>query len=76
MDLSATLDEIASLSLDDRIYLLEALWANIAAEPGGLDLTEAQKQELGRRLIAHRQSPETAIPWEEIKDQALARVQQ
>ncbi len=35
--------------------------------PESLPLTEAQKQELDRRLQAYRQQPESTISWEEVK---------
>jgi len=73
MDLSMTLAEIVSLSVDDRIRLVEAIWDSIAAEPGQPELTEAQKQELERRLAAYTASPADVTPWEEVKAQALAR---
>ncbi len=68
MDLSATLTEIVSLSVDERIRLVEAIWDRIAAEPDQPELTEAQKQELERRLAAHTASPEEVVPWEEVRD--------
>jgi putative addiction module component (TIGR02574 family) len=52
---------------------VEAIWDSIAAEPGQPALTEAQQQELERRLAAHTASPEEVVPWEEVKAQALAR---
>ncbi|ETX08511.1 addiction module protein [Candidatus Entotheonella palauensis] len=73
MDLSTTLAEIVSLSIDERLSLVEAIWDSIAAEPGEPELTEAQRQELERRLAAHTASPEDVLPWEEVKAQALAR---
>ena len=74
MDLATTLTEIVSLSVDERIRLVEAIWDSIAAEPGQPELTEAQQQELERRLGAHAASPEDVVPWEQVKAQALARV--
>ena len=73
MDLSTILAEIVLLSIDERIRLVEAIWDSIAAEPGQPALTEAQQQELERRLAAHTASPEEAVPWEEVKVQALAK---
>ena len=73
MDLSPTLAEIVSLSVDERIRLAEAIWDSIATEPGQLELTEAQQQELERRLAAHTASLENVARWEEVKAQALAR---
>jgi putative addiction module component (TIGR02574 family) len=67
MNLSTTLAEIVSLSVDERIRLVEAIWDSIAAEPGQPELTEAQHQELERRLAAHTASPEEVVPWEEVK---------
>ena len=43
MDLSPTLAEIVSLSVDERIRLVEATWDSIASEPGQPELTEAQQ---------------------------------
>ena len=76
MDVSATLAEIASLPVDDRIQLVEAIWESIVAEPDQPQLSEAQKQELDRRLAAHAACPEDVVPWEQVKAQALARARQ
>ena len=73
MDLSPTLAETVSLSVDERIRLAEATWDSIASEPDQSKLTEAQQHELERRLAAHTTSPEEVAPWEEVKAQALAR---
>ena len=58
--------EITSLSVDERIRLVEAIWESIAAEPGEPKVTEPQRQELERRLAEHAASPETAISWEQV----------
>jgi putative addiction module component (TIGR02574 family) len=73
MDVSSTLAEIASLPVDDRIQLVEAIWDTIASEPGQPELTDAQKKELERRLEAQAASPGAGVPWEEVRAQALAR---
>jgi putative addiction module component (TIGR02574 family) len=73
MDLSTTLAKIVSLSVDEWIRLVEATWDSIAAKPGQPVLTEAQQQELERRLVAHTASPEEVVLWEEVKTQTLAR---
>jgi putative addiction module component (TIGR02574 family) len=76
MDVSATLAEIASLPVDDRIHLVEAIWETIVAEPDQPLLSEAQKKELERRLAAHSAAPENVVSWEQVKVQALARARQ
>ena len=76
MDVAATLAEIATLPVDDRIQLVEAIWDSIASEPGQPELTEAQKRELERRLEAQAADPEAGTPWEQVKAQLLARARQ
>ncbi|MBM3225471.1 MAG: addiction module protein [Candidatus Tectomicrobia bacterium] len=76
MALSTTLAEIVSLSIDQRIRLVEAIWDSIATEPGQPELTVAQQQELERRLAAHTASPKDVVSWKEVKAQALARARQ
>ena len=73
MDSPTALIEINSLSVDERIQLVEAIWDGIAAEPGQPVLTDAQLSELKRRVASHRAFPENVVPWEEVKSQALAR---
>jgi putative addiction module component (TIGR02574 family) len=73
MDLSTTLVEIVSLSVDERMRLAEATRDSIASAPGQPELTEAQQRELERRLAAHTASPKDVVPWEKVKAQALAR---
>ena len=73
MDFSNTLAEITTLSVDERIRLLEAIWDSITSEPGQPELTKTQQDELERRLAAHKASPDDVVPWEEVKAQALER---
>ena len=68
--MNATLFEKAvKLPLAERIELAEALWDNIAEAGYEPALTPAQAAELDRRLEAHRQHPDTAIPWEHLKSE-------
>jgi putative addiction module component (TIGR02574 family) len=50
MDIAATLNEIAALSIEERINLVQDIWDSIAAEQACSDLTETQKLELDRRI--------------------------
>lgn len=58
---------IQRLSIAERIQLVEGIWDSIAATSDALPLTEAQRQELDRRLEAMQQSPQEGIPWPELK---------
>jgi putative addiction module component (TIGR02574 family) len=74
MDISATLAEIKTLSVDDRLHLVQEIWDSISLEPEQLELTEAQEQELSRRLADYKENPNTGISWDEVKAQALERL--
>jgi putative addiction module component (TIGR02574 family) len=73
MDLSATLLQVKTLTIDDRIWLVQAIWDSIGAEPRQFDLTEAQKQELLCRLADHKVDTQSVVPWDYVKSQALSR---
>jgi putative addiction module component (TIGR02574 family) len=67
MNITATLKEIATLSIEERISLVQAIWDSIAAEQVYWDLTEAQKQELDCRINDCEANPDKVMTWEEIK---------
>ncbi len=73
MERSTALLQAKALSIDDRIWLVQALWDSISAEPKQLELTEAQQQELSRRLTDRQINPQSVVSWEDIKAQALSR---
>jgi len=60
------LAEIAQLSLSERIQLVEDIWDTVAAAPDSLGLSEAQREELERRLQTYRQNPQPVTPWQEV----------
>jgi len=67
MDFTATLNEIKTLSIEERIHLVQAIWDSIAAEQAYPDITEAQKQELDRRINDYEVNPDNVMTWDEIK---------
>jgi len=42
--------DIANLSAEERLRLLEELWESLSATPEAIPLTNAQREELDRRL--------------------------
>lgn len=74
--MSSTLQTLGldQLSFQERIALVQELWDSIAAEAEQAPLTETQRQEVDRRLAAHRANPQAAIPWEQVEAEALARL--
>ncbi len=65
--LAPTFANILELSVAERIQLVEDIWDSIVASPESLPVTEAQRQELDRRLAAYHKSPEGNAPWTEAK---------
>ena len=68
MHTPAAKTEYSKLSVSERIQLVEDIWDSIAAEEStAVELSQAQMDELHRRVAAHRADPSTAIPWEEVR---------
>lgn len=59
--------EISQLSIAERIQLAEDLWDSILEQQDELPLTEAQLQELDRRLERYQQEPTAGSTWEDVK---------
>jgi putative addiction module component (TIGR02574 family) len=59
--------DISQLSVAERIQLAEDLWDSILAMPDELPLTDAQTQELDRRLAQYQQDPTLGFSWEAVK---------
>ncbi|WP_353931166.1 addiction module protein [Okeanomitos corallinicola TIOX110] len=67
MDISVALNEIKTLSIADRIRIVQDILESIAAEQAYPDLTTAQKRELDRRITDYEANPDDVMTWEEIK---------
>jgi putative addiction module component (TIGR02574 family) len=66
--MSTQLSEILQLTIAERIQLAEDIWDSITAFPEAIPLTDAQKEELDRRLQAYAENPNAGIAWDELKD--------
>jgi putative addiction module component (TIGR02574 family) len=67
---------IDRLSRDQRIKLVLEIWDSIAAEPYQSLLTAAQRQELKRRVADDDAAPDDVFPWDQVKAEALSRLEQ
>ncbi len=68
-----TTTDLLELSVSERIQLVEDLWDSIVAVPESVQLTEAQKQELDRRLDAYHQNADAGSPWELVRERIRNR---
>jgi putative addiction module component (TIGR02574 family) len=58
--------DIAALTPEERLSLLEQLWDSLTATPEAIPLTEAQRDELDRRLDDLEVDGPVGIPWEDV----------
>jgi putative addiction module component (TIGR02574 family) len=64
---------IDQLSREQRIVLVQQIWDSIAAEPYRSQLTDAQRQELERRIAEDDANPNDVVSWEQVRSEALSR---
>ncbi len=58
--------DIAHLSPEQRLQLLEQIWDSLATTPESVPVTSAQREELERRLDELDRVGPVGIPWDEV----------
>ncbi|MGO9570184.1 MAG: addiction module protein [Desulfomonilaceae bacterium] len=71
MTQSEIVGEIRQLSVAERLLLVQEIWDSIVADQESLPITEAQRDELDRRLEAYRTAPQEGASWEEVKNRVI-----
>jgi putative addiction module component (TIGR02574 family) len=68
---------IESLTMDERLDLLERLWDSLSVNPSDVPVTAAQRAELDRRSAAldraAAKGQALGVPWDEVVRQIRAR---
>jgi putative addiction module component (TIGR02574 family) len=59
-------DAARTLTVNDRLLLVEALWEEIADEPALEDLSPEFVAELDRRIQNAENSPDAGRPWRDV----------
>ncbi len=70
----AEIPQLAKLSTDEKLQLVEDLWDSIASLPQNVPFSEAEQTLLEERWAAHRQNPDTALTLDEFKQQLARRL--
>ncbi len=65
--------DIAKLSSEERLKLIEDLWESLSRTPGALPVTDAQREELDRRLDELDREGPSGIPWDEVQQHIRGR---
>lgn len=71
--MSSIAKDILSLSVPERILLVEDIWDSIAEIPEEVPLSAAQQQELDLRLDAYHQNPDAGSPWSVVRERIQNR---
>lgn len=70
MLMSSNID-IKRLSKEERLQLLEAIWDSL--DPDDVPVTDAQREELDRRIGDLESDTSLGIPWDEVQRQIRGR---
>jgi putative addiction module component (TIGR02574 family) len=65
---------IDRLNVDERLALVEEIWATICADAKAFPLTDAQRAELDRRVADDDAFPDDVVPWDEVKASVRSRL--
>jgi len=65
--------EIMTLSVPERIQLVEDIWDSIAEVPEKVQLSSEQKDELDNRLDAYHKYPDQGSPWSVVRERIRSR---
>ncbi len=75
MTKKALFEELLELSPAERVQLAEDLWDSVAATPGDIPaLTEAQRDEIDRRMADHERDPSSARTWDDVRARLWSRL--
>ena len=65
---------IERLGIEERLTLVEEIWDSITADSTAVPLTQAQRDELDRRIADHEANPDDVVSWEEVKTSITERL--
>ena len=68
---SISASEIAEMSIQQRIQLVEDIWDSIAEMPQAVEIPEWHKRELEKRLEVYYANPNEGSSWQDVKKRIL-----
>ena len=69
--MNTVLKELETLTVSERVQLVEELWDSIARSNAGVPVLQWQKDELNRRKSNYLQNPNLGRTWEQVKEEIL-----
>ncbi len=65
---------IDRLDTDEKLALVEEIWASICVDAKAFPLTDEQRAELDRRVADDDAFPADVLPWDDVKASLRARL--
>ena len=59
--------DVLALDFSERMELAQALWDSLRESPDKIPLTDAEREELDRRLRTYYKDPDAGSPWPEVR---------
>jgi putative addiction module component (TIGR02574 family) len=69
--MTTALQELETLSVSERVQLVEDLWDSIARSNADVPIPQWQKDELDRRKRNYLQNPDSGQSWSQVKRDIL-----
>jgi putative addiction module component (TIGR02574 family) len=73
MDPTTTLEAVKAWPMEDQLDLVFRLWDQLLDTGWKPELIDDLKQELDRRLAAHKADPDNVVTWEDIVERVRKR---
>ena len=71
MGRKVTVADTLEMSVAERMRLAQDIWDSIASEPASVPISDAERDEIERRVEERDRSPGPTIPWEQVKKQVM-----
>jgi putative addiction module component (TIGR02574 family) len=65
IDLGQTIAELRSLSVADRLRVVQAVWDSLP-DDAPASMSSEQRAEVNRRLDAHEAAPDDLLTWDQV----------
>ena len=62
------------LSAAEKLDYVQTLWDRVASDPEAVPVADWQREVVAERLAAHRDGQGSARPWEDVRQDLLARL--
>ena len=69
----ADVAEILKLPPDERMRLLEIIWASLASDPSSVPLGDAHRAVIDERLAEHERNPDDVVSRDQVLAEARRR---